>query len=144
MNEIFSILSTAHARTNVILAGKRDWFERKSRSDENKLSNLTSFINWQSEDGYFNKNNRVNFSDEESKLKLSVVYNFFRNTWNLVLESNKGLYRMGKQIANTYRRRFWGQTKIQLSPEILSICMKFTRRWRFTGSGQRLTFSTFS
>jgi len=52
---------------------------------------------------------------------------------------------MEKQIANTYTEdASRGQTKIQLAPKILSICMKFTRRWRFTGSGQTLTFSTLS
>ena len=66
-------------------------FREKVGVTKNKLSNLTSFIILQSEEGYFNKNNCVNFSGEESKLKLSVVYNFFRNTrqnFNEISSSN--------------------------------------------------------
>ena len=73
-NEFFRILSSARARTNVILAGKfgshrqsATSFSEKVGSGKNKLSNVRSFIIQRSGEGFisFNGNKRTNFCGEK-------------------------------------------------------------------------------
>ena len=82
-NEIFPILSSAHVRTNVILAGKfgsrrqatTSFSQQESRSGKKKLSNVRNFIIQRSGEGFasFNGNKRTNFVVKKSTMKLCRV-----------------------------------------------------------------------
>ena len=60
--------------------------KRRSRSDENKLSNVRSFNILRSGDCLtsFNKNNRANFSGEENLKMRPSGCPFFKNTGKLI------------------------------------------------------------